>query len=100
MSNRETLSDYLIVRELGEPITRDQLDEVADRSGEVLSELRSEGTDIEWVDSEVLATDEGSVSGTVCHYRAESEAAVEEHAERAGLPITTLAWRDEPLDGE
>jgi hypothetical protein len=100
MSDTGELSDYLIVRELDDPITREQLDAAAERSGEVLSELRSEGTGIEWADSEVLATEEGRVSGTVCHYRAESEEAVHEHAERAGLPVTTLALRDDPLDGE
>jgi len=61
---------------------------------------RDEGVDIEWVDSEVLTNDNDEVVGTFCHYRAESEEAVREHAERAGLPATKVTRRGEPLSGE
>jgi hypothetical protein len=99
MSNQE-LTDFLILRELDDPITRDQLDEAAEASGEALRGLREEGVGIEWVDSEVLANEEGSVTGTFCHYRAEDEDVVDEHAERADLPVTRVSRRDEPLEGE
>jgi hypothetical protein len=36
----DDLQDYLILRELGETITRDELDAAAKQSGETLSELR------------------------------------------------------------
>lgn len=92
--------DFLILRELPEPITDDELAAAADASGETLSQLRSEGVDIEWVDSEVLTDDDGGIVGTFCHYRAESEDAVREHADRAGLPATKVTRRGEPLSGE
>jgi hypothetical protein len=99
MTDQE-LSDFLILRELDEPITEDELQAAGEKSGEALKELRDEGVGIKWVESEVLATDDGKVAGTFCHYRAENEAAVREHAERAGLPATRIDRRGEPLDGE
>ncbi|WP_248896517.1 DUF4242 domain-containing protein [Haloplanus halobius] len=94
------MNDYLILRELDAPISRDDLDAAAEKSGETLEELRSEGVDIRWVDSEVLTNDAGEVTGTFCHYQAESEDAVREHAERAGLPATRIDRKGEPLAGE
>jgi len=92
--------DYLILRELPEPITEEELDAAAESSGETLSELREEGVDIRWVDSEVLTDEDGGIVGTFCHYQAESEDAVREHADRAGLPATKVTRRGEPLAGE
>lgn len=94
------LTDFLILRELEEPITHDGLEEAVEASGEALDSLREEGVGIEWVDSEVLTDEEGLVTGTFCHYRAEGESAVREHADRAGLPATRVDRRGEPLDGE
>jgi hypothetical protein len=94
------VNDYLILRELDEPIDREELDAAAEASGEALEALRSEGVDIHWVDSEVLTDDDGDVTGTFCHYRAESEDAVRDHAERAGLPATRIDRQGEPLAGE
>lgn len=99
MSEQE-LTEFLILRELDEPITEEQLDEAVVASGGALRELREEGVGIEWVESEVLANEEGRVTGTFCHYRAEDEEAVDEHADRAGLPATKVSRRNEPLDGE
>ncbi|EMA59857.1 DUF4242 domain-containing protein [Halorubrum lipolyticum] len=93
-------NDYLILRELPEPITEDELDAAAEASGEALSELREEGVDIRWVDSEVLTDDDGGIVGTFCHYEAENEDAVREHADRAELPATKVTRRGEPLSGE
>jgi hypothetical protein len=94
------MDDYLILRELPEPISRDDLHAAAEKSGETLDELRDEGVDIRWVDSEVLTNDDGDVTGTFCHYQAESEDAVREHADRAGLPATRIDRQGEPLAGE
>ncbi|PSP62446.1 DUF4242 domain-containing protein [Halobacteriales archaeon QH_8_64_26] len=93
-------ADFLIMRELDDPITYEQLDGATDASGAALEELREEGTDIEWVGSEVLEDDAGQVTGTFCHYRAESEEAIYEHADRAGLPATNVSRQGDPLDGE
>ncbi|WP_122089058.1 DUF4242 domain-containing protein [Halalkalicoccus subterraneus] len=92
--------EFQIYRELDAPISQGDLDDAASESGRVLEEMREEGTDIQWNESEVLTNDEDDVIGTFCQYEAESEDAVEEHAERAGLPATTIARRGTPLEGE
>jgi hypothetical protein len=94
------LEDFLILRELDEPISQQELDAAAEQSGETLQALREEGVGIRWVDSEVLTNDQGQVTGTFCHYQAEDEEAVREHADRAGLPATRIDRRGDPLDGE
>lgn len=96
----QQLEDFLILRSLDEPISKDDLAAAAEQSGETLENLRDEGVGIRWVDSEVLTNDAEEVTGTFCHYRAESEDAVREHADRAGLPATRIDRRGEPLDGE
>lgn len=96
----QALDDFLILRSLDEPITEADLEAAAAQSGEALEQLRDEGVGIRWVDSEVLTDDDGGITGTFCHYRAESEDAVHEHADRAGLPATRVDRRGEPLDGE
>jgi len=93
------LEDYLILRELPEPIDEAEFEEAGKRSDAALEELRSEGVGIEWVESEVMKSD-GKVAGTFCHYRAEDEAAIREHAERASLPATRIDRRGDPLEGE
>jgi len=92
--------DFLILRELDEPITEADLEAAGEQSGEALEELRSEGVDIKWVESEVMTNDDGLISGTFCHYQAESEDAVYEPAERAVLPATSVSRRGQPLEGE
>jgi hypothetical protein len=94
------MHDFLILRELDDPISHDDLDAAAEQSGETLEAMRGEGTEIGWVDSEVLTNDDDQVVGTFCHYQAESEDAVYEHAERAGLPATKVTRRGTPLEGE
>lgn len=92
--------EYRIYRELDEGISEDELDAAAEKSGEVLTEMREEGTEIRWHDSEVLTDEDGTVVGTFCRYDAESEDAIEEHADRTGIPATTIARRGTPLEGE
>ncbi len=92
--------EYHIYRELDEPISEEELDAAADESGRVLEEMREEGTEIRWNESDVLTDENGGVIGTFCHYEAENESAVEEHAVRAGLPATTVARTGDSLDGE
>lgn len=96
----EDLTDFLILRSLEEPITEAELDAAAEESGAALKELRDEGVGIRWEDSEVLTDADGQVTGTFCHYQAEDEDAVREHADRAGLPATRIDRRGEPLEGE
>lgn len=99
MSGQE-LEDFLILRELDEPISTEELEDASEKSGKALKELREEDVGIRWVESEVLTNEEGQVTGTFCHYQAETEDAVREHADRAGLPVTRIDRRGEPLEGE
>ncbi|TMT86156.1 DUF4242 domain-containing protein [Haloterrigena sp. H1] len=99
MSDTE-LTDFLILRSLDDPITKDELEAAGEQSGEALEELREEGTEIRWIESEVMANENGRITGTFCHYRAEGEAAIREHADRADLPATRIDRRREPLEGE
>lgn len=92
--------DFLILRELDEPISEEELEAAGEESGEALQELREDGVEIKWINSEVMTNDDGRVTGTFCHYEAEDEDAVREHAERAGLPATRIDRRGEPLEGE
>ena len=94
------LEDFLILRELDDPITESELEAAGEQSGETLEELRDEGVGIRWVESEVLTNEDGKITGTFCHYQAEDADAVREHAERAGLPATRIDRRGEPLEGE
>jgi len=96
----QALEDLLILRSLKEPVTKEELEAAGEQSGEALQELRDEGVGIRWVGSEVLTDEEEMVTGTFCHYQAETEDAVREHAQRAGLPATRVDRRGEPLDGE
>jgi hypothetical protein len=63
----------------------DELELAAQRSTEE-GERRD---DIRWIRSYVLEEDGGSV-GTVCIYEAESEQAIRDHADAAGLPVTEV----------
>lgn len=99
MSEQE-LEDFMILRELDDPISKQELEGAGEQSGEVLERLREEGVGIRWVESDVLIDEEEQITGTLCHYQAESEDAVREHAERAGLPATRIDRRGEPLEGE
>jgi hypothetical protein len=99
MSEQE-LEDFLILRELDEPISEQELEKAGKQSGKVLKELREEGVGIQWVKSEVLTNEEDQITGTFCHYQAEDEDAVREHADRAGLPATRIDRRGQPLEGE
>jgi hypothetical protein len=56
----------------------------ARKSNSVLAELQSENKQIQWEHSYV-ANDK-----TFCIYLADSEALIEEHAERSGFPATTI----------
>ncbi|WP_306061421.1 DUF4242 domain-containing protein [Natronococcus wangiae] len=94
------LKNFLILRILDKPITEDELETAGEQSGAVLQALRDEGVGIRWVESEVLTDGDERITGTFCHYRAEDEEAIQEHAERAGLPATRVDRRGQPLEGE
>ncbi len=78
------LNSYVILRRAGWP-TLDALHVAAKRSMETATRMG----DVVWVRSYVLTEPDGRV-GTVCHYRASSEAAIREHAARADIPIDDI----------
>jgi hypothetical protein len=69
---------YLIERTVGS-LTRDELDAAARRSMHALAEM----PDIKWIRS-FISDAEGKI---YCEYDAPNEAAILEHARRAGLPV-------------
>lgn len=94
------LQDFLVLRELDDPITNEELEAADRRSTEAREELRAEGTGVVAVQSEVMKDDSGSVTGTHCHYRAENEEAIRDHAERAGLVVTRIDRRGQLFPGD
>lgn len=99
MSDRE-LEDFVILREMDEPIPEEELMAAGDRSSEAVRELQDEGVDIRWLETDVLLSEDENATATVCRYRAESKGAVREHADRAGLPATHVARQGPTIDGE
>jgi uncharacterized protein DUF4242 len=77
---------YAIIRRDGWPSPGD-LQEAAARSTAVGDEEMP--ADIRWIRSYVLAEDAGGL-GTVCIYEASSPEKIQEHASRAGLPVTEI----------
>lgn len=89
MSETE-LEDYLILRNLDEPLPKDTFETVSEGAMNVLQDLSEEGVGIRWVQSHIRTRRDGAVIGTFCHYQAEDEPAIREHAKRAGLPVTRI----------
>ncbi|MFB6210389.1 MAG: DUF4242 domain-containing protein [Halobacteriales archaeon] len=96
----QELEDFLILREMDEPMPPEAMEEAGEQSGQVVEELRDEGVGIQWVKSEVMMDEDDNITGTMCHYQAEDEDAIREHADRAGLPVTRIDRRGPPVDGE
>ncbi|WP_225332682.1 nickel-binding protein [Halomicrobium urmianum] len=101
MSDRD-LIDFSVWREMDEDITDEQEKQAAlEASQEAIAELaEEEDVDVEWVRTDVLEDPDGDVDCAYCHYRAPSQDAIEEHSERAGLPVTKLTRLDDQLDRE
>ena len=77
------MKDYLIERHIpgADALSPDQLKEAAAHSNAVLAQL---GPGISWVDSVIVK------DGTVCHYRAENEDLIREHARISGFPANKI----------
>jgi hypothetical protein len=88
------MQDYLIERRIDGvgALTPQQLAEASAASNGVLARLAG----IEWVDSFVTP------NATFCHYRAENEDVIREHARISGFPadaITPIAGKISPATG-
>jgi hypothetical protein len=89
------MKDYLIERHIpgAEMLTPDQRAQAAAKSNAVLAEL---GDGIKWINSMIVK------DGTFCHYQAENEDIIREHARISGFPankITEIAGDLGPKTG-
>jgi hypothetical protein len=77
------MKDYLIERHIpgAETLTPEQRKAAAATSNAVLAEL---GPGIRWVDSMIVK------DGTFCHYQAENEDIIREHARLSGFPANRI----------
>src|SRR5881227_1034391 len=80
------METYVILRRSGWRSPED-LGAAAERSRQVGDEEMSD--DIRWIRSYVLE-EGGSAVGTVCVYQATSPEAIQEHAQRADLPVDEI----------
>ena len=98
MSNQD-LIDFGIWREMDEDLTTEAAkQEALEASQRAIAELSEEGLEVEWVRTDVLEDPDGGTDCAYCHYRAPSEAVIEDHSERAGLPVTELTRLDDQFD--
>ena len=93
------VKDFLILRQLEAPVSQAERERASERSTEALEIVRDDGHAIDWVESQILEGEDGAVRGTLCHFRADSEDALHEHAECAGLPVTQVYRRGDPVEG-
>jgi len=98
MSNQD-LIDFGIWREMDEDLTVEEAkQEALEASQRAIAELSEEGIEVEWVRTDVLEDPDGDTDCAYCHYRAPSEEVIEDHSERAGLPVTELTRLDDQFD--
>lgn len=98
MTDRD-LIDFGIWREMDEELTNEEAkQEALEASQRAIAELSQEDVEMEWVRTDVLEDPDGDTDCAYCHYRAPSEAVIQEHSERAGLPVTELTRLDDQFD--
>lgn len=95
----QELEDFLILRLLDQSVTHAERERASERSIAALDTVRDEGTDIEWVESQIMTNEDDEVTGTLCHFKAENEAAIQDHADCAGLPVTRIERWGQPVEG-
>jgi hypothetical protein len=93
------LEDFLILREIDPPVTHAERERASERSIAAVETVRDDGKDIDWVQSQIMTNEEDMVTGTLCHFRAATEETLYEHADCAGLPVSRVFHRGEPVDG-
>ena len=98
MSEHE-LTDYLVLREINPPVTHAERERASERSIAALETVRDDGVEIDWVQSEIMTDEDDMVTGTFCHFRAESEDALHDHADCAGIPVSRIFRRGPLVDG-
>lgn len=88
------MARFVIERAIPEIGTADRaaLAAAAQKSNSVLAEMQAEKKQIQWEHSYVVR------DKTFCIYLAESEALINEHAERSGFPATTVSRVEKMID--
>ena len=99
MMSSQYLKDFLILREIDPPVTHDERERASERSIAALATVRDDGEAIEWVESQIMTNEADMVTGTLCHFRAETEEALHAHADCAGLPVSRVFHQGTPVDG-
>lgn len=95
----QDLIDFGIWREMDRDLTAEEAkQEALEASQGAIAELRAEDVEVEWVRTDVLEGQGDDTDCAYCHYRAPSEEVIEEHSERAGLPVTELTRLDDQFD--
>lgn len=98
MTERD-LEDFLILRILDEPVSHAERERASERSIAAVETVQYEGIGIDWIRSEIMTNEDDQVTGTLCHFKAENEKAIYDHADCAGLPVTRIEHRGQPVDG-
>lgn len=96
---KQDLEEFLILRLLDEPVTHAEFERACERSAAAIETVREDGMDIDWVESEIMANEGDEVVGTLCHYKAESEDVIHQHADCAGATVTRIERRSQPVEG-
>ena len=84
------MTNYDVLREFETAITNEQLEQAVESSGEAIEEIRASGEPMSYLGSQTFLKEDGSIGATMCRYDANSEAAVREHSERAGLAVSDV----------
>lgn len=79
---------YFIERRFPGPVTEEELRAAALRAKMCVGQMQQEGIHIQWIRTMVT---EDTLPTAFCHYGAQDEAALQEHARRALLPITKIS---------
>lgn len=92
------MTNYDVLREFGDGITQEELDEAVDRSNESTESMREDGHTISYLGSQVFVNESGEIMVTMCRYDAESERDVREQSERGALPLSGVFLRGNAVD--
>lgn len=98
--NETALEDFLILRDLDEPVPEHAFEAAAEGAGEVLQAINDGDVGIQWVKPHVRTRADGAVTGTFCHFQAVYEEPLREHASRAGLPATRIDRHGKTLEND
>lgn len=93
------MTNFEVLREFATGRSETALRRAVARSGDVVDEMRNEGTPISYLGSDVFVDEYGLARATLCRYDADSEATVTEHSQRADLPVRSVLRRGEPMPG-